>query len=157
MAHSPPILVIDVGGSHAKAKVDDGDKVKVPTGPDAQPQPVVAELQRRIPRDSYEGVTIGVPTPVVNGRLTTNPKNLGPGWAEFDFVEAFGCPVRLINDAALQAIGGYRSGRMLFLGFGTGLGGTSSFGVACTECCSWGIGLSGAGEVGKIGNAPFDS
>ena len=122
MAHTPPILVIDVGGSHAKAKVDDGDKVKVPTGPDARPQPVVAELQRRIPRDSYEVVTIGVPTPVVDGRLTASPKNLGPGWAEFDFVEAFGCPVRLINDAALQAIGGYQDGRMLFLGFGTGLG-----------------------------------
>jgi len=122
MTHSAPILVVDVGGSYAKAKVDDGDRIQVPTGPDARPQPVVEELQRRIAKDSYDVVTIGVPTPVVDGRLTANPKNLGPGWADFDFVGAFGCPVRLINDAALQAIGGYRGGRMLFLGFGTGLG-----------------------------------
>jgi polyphosphate glucokinase len=67
-------------------------------------------------------VSLGVPAPVVRGRVVAEPVNLGKGWIGFDFVEAFGCPVKVVNDAAMQAVGAYRSGRMLFLGIGTGLG-----------------------------------
>jgi polyphosphate glucokinase len=71
---------------------------------------------------SYDRITIGYPGPIVNGRIMKEPVNLGPGWLEFDFNMAFGKPVRLINDAAMQALGSYQGGRMLFLGLGTGLG-----------------------------------
>ena len=70
----------------------------------------------------YDVVSIGYPGPVLDGRILREPRNLGDGWVEFDFQAAFGCPVKVINDAAMQALGGYRGGRMLFLGLGTGLG-----------------------------------
>lgn len=70
----------------------------------------------------YDVVSIGYPGPILHGRIAAEPHNLGVGWLGFDFHAAFGCPVKLVNDAAMQALGGYRSGRMLFLGFGTGLG-----------------------------------
>src|SRR5499433_3793808 len=78
---------------------------------------------KRLARDwSYDHVAIGYPGPVVHGRPAAEPHNLGGGWVGFDFGRAFGQPVKVINDAAMQALGSYRRGRMLFLGFGTGLG-----------------------------------
>jgi polyphosphate glucokinase len=119
------ILVIDVGGTHVKIKVQDQDEVrKCPSGPDLTPGRMV-ELVREAARDwQYDAVTIGYPGPVVNGNILLEPVNLGPGWVGFDFAAALGHPVKLINDAAMQALGSYQGGRMLFLGLGTGLGST---------------------------------
>jgi predicted NBD/HSP70 family sugar kinase len=83
---------------------------------------MVAAVKRLVPDWQYELVSIGYPGVCVHGRPVTEPHNLGPGWVGFDFERAFRCPVRIVNDAAMQAIGSYRHGRMLFLGLGTGLG-----------------------------------
>jgi polyphosphate glucokinase len=83
---------------------------------------MVPGVQQLAAEWKYEAVSIGYPGPVLKGRLAAEPHNLGVGWMGFDFEAAFKCPVRLINDAAMQALGGYESGRMLFLGLGTGLG-----------------------------------
>src|SRR5689334_24514617 len=83
---------------------------------------MLSAIKRATAGWQYTKVSIGCPGPVLHGRLMSNPHNLGPGWVGFDFAKAFGCPVRLVNDAAMQAVGSYQGGRMLFLGLGTGLG-----------------------------------
>jgi polyphosphate glucokinase len=117
------ILVIDVGGTNVKLKLQDSDEVrKVPSGPELTAQQMV-DLVRQATADwSYDAATIGYPGPVVKGTIMAEPVNLGKGWLGFDFSAAFGKPVKLINDAAMQALGSYQGGRMLFLGLGTGLG-----------------------------------
>ena len=119
------VLVVDVGGSHVKAQASGRrTMIKVDSGPDLTPRQMVERLRDATSGWRYDVVSIGYPGPVVRGRITREPYNLGRGWTRFDFERAFGCPVRVINDAAMQAIGSYQGKRMLFLGLGTGLGTT---------------------------------
>jgi polyphosphate glucokinase len=117
------ILVIDVGGSNVKLHISPRVKRrKFPSGPDFRPRQLVAETKKLVGDWKYDAIAIGFPAPVVAGKIKAEPKNLGSGWVRFDFAKAFGKPVRIMNDAAMQALGSYRGGRMLFLGLGTGLG-----------------------------------
>jgi len=117
------ILVVDVGGTHVKVQAS-GQRVrrKLPSGPGLTPARMVRAVGDLIAGWSYEAVSIGVPTRVRRGRIIAEPANLGRGWVGFDFARAFDRPVKIINDAAMQALGAYEGGRMLFLGLGTGLG-----------------------------------
>lgn len=119
------ILVIDVGGTHVKILAS-GQQTphKFPSGPSMTALEMVSEV-RKVSEDwKYDAVSIGYPGPVLRGRPVAEPHNLGLGWVGFDFEKAFGCPVKLMNDAAMQALGSYEGGKMLFLGLGTGLGTT---------------------------------
>lgn len=117
------VLVIDIGGSNVKLMISNRVKRrKFPSGRTLTPRRFVAETKKMVQDWKFDAIAIGFPAPVINGKIAVEPKNLGKGWTRFDFQEAFGKPVRIMNDAAMQALGSYRSGRMLFLGFGTGLG-----------------------------------
>jgi polyphosphate glucokinase len=117
------VLVIDVGGTHVKvAATDRLDPLKLPSGPEMTAAKMAEDVRHAAEGWEYDAVSIGYPGPVVNGRPADEPKNLGAGWIRFDYERAFGKPVRLVNDAAMQALGSYQGGRMLFLGLGTGLG-----------------------------------
>jgi polyphosphate glucokinase len=117
------ILVIDVGGTHVKILASDGGAPRrVPSGPTMTPRRMVSAVKRLARGWRYDAVTIGYPGVVMQGRPMREPHNLGAGWVGFDFRRAFGKPVKVMNDAAMQALGSYRDGRMLFLGLGTGLG-----------------------------------
>lgn len=117
------ILVIDVGGTHIKVFAKEQKQpVKIPSGPKMTAKKMVKEVREATKGWNYSVVSIGYPAPVVHGRPLCEPHNLGAGWVGFDFQKAFGRPVRIVNDAAMQALGIYRGGRMLFLGLGTGLG-----------------------------------
>ena len=117
------ILAIDVGGTHVKAlATGHKDPVKVPSGPKMTPKEMVRSIRKAVAGWKYDAVSIGYPGAVLHGKLVSEPRNLGPGWVGFNFKRAFGCPVKVINDAAMQALGSYKGGRMLFLGLGTGLG-----------------------------------
>jgi polyphosphate glucokinase len=123
MAQSLKILAIDVGGTHIKAlATGHRTKVRFASGPTMTPRRMVAEIIKATDGWQYDVVSIGYPGPVVDGQPTRDPYNLGRGWVRFDFAKAFGKPVRILNDAAMQALGSYDGGRMLFLGLGTGLG-----------------------------------
>jgi len=117
------ILVIDVGGSHVKVLLS-GKRVplKLPSGPHLTPAKMVKEVLEATSEWKYDRVTIGYPGPVVNNRPHMEPVNLGHGWVRFDYRKAFRRPVKMINDAAMQALGSYEGGNMLFMGLGTGLG-----------------------------------
>jgi polyphosphate glucokinase len=117
------VLVIDVGGTHVKILAT-GRKAHraVESGPAMTAQQMVSEVKQLAVGWRYDAVSIGYPGPVVHNRPLHEPRNLGSGWVGFDFREAFGCPVKVINDAAMQALGSYKGGDMLFLGLGTGLG-----------------------------------
>jgi polyphosphate glucokinase len=117
------VLVIDVGGAHVKLRIDAHGKIqKFDSGPRMGPTYMVREIRRLVPDTAYDVVSMGYPGPVLRGRIAAEPHNLGGRWVGFDFARAFGKPIRIVNDAAMQAIGSYRGGRMLFLGLGTGLG-----------------------------------
>jgi polyphosphate glucokinase len=117
------ILVIDVGGTHVKLlATGQRTPVKIPSGPDLTPRKMAAAVRKATAGWTYTKVSIGYPGPVLNGKPVSEPHNLARGWVGFDFRKAFGRPVQLVNDAAMQAIGSYEGGRMLFLGLGTGLG-----------------------------------
>jgi polyphosphate glucokinase len=117
------ILVIDVGGTHIKALATGRKKpLKIRSGPKMSARQMVRAVRQATADWQYSVVSIGYPGPVLHGKPVTEPRNLGDGWVGFDFKKAFGCPVRVINDAAMQALGSYKGGRMLFLGLGTGLG-----------------------------------
>ena len=118
------ILVIDVGGSNIKMMISQEEKRrKFPSGPKIGPEEAVEQIKETTSDWSFDAVAIGFPAPVREGKIMSDPKHLGKGWAGFDFAKALGKPVRVINDAALQALGSYHGGgRMLFLGLGTGLG-----------------------------------
>ena len=119
------VLVIDIGGSHVKLFLTGRrGRVRLPSGSDLTPRRMVSEVLEATDGWDYDVVSIGYPGPVVRGKIAREPKNLGPGWVRFDFERALGCAVRLINDAAMQALGSYRGRSMLFLGLGTGLGTT---------------------------------
>jgi polyphosphate glucokinase len=117
------VLVIDVGGTHVKVLATGRRKpVELSSGPKMTAKKMVKDLRELTAGWNYDAVSIGYPGPVVHGRPVCDPHNLGPGWVGFDFKKAFGRPVKIINDAAMQALGSYSGGRMLFLGLGTGLG-----------------------------------
>jgi polyphosphate glucokinase len=116
------ILVIDVGGTHVKLMISRAEKRKFKSGPGMTPRQMVSQIKPLVADWKFDLISMGFPSPVVNGRVADEPKHLGKGWTGFDFEKAFGKPVRVNNDAALQALGSYRGGRMLFLGLGTGLG-----------------------------------
>jgi polyphosphate glucokinase len=119
------ILVIDVGGTHVKLKRSGLDEVrKFESGPTLTPQQMIDGVRANAPDWTLDVVAVGFPAPVVGGRIVKEPVNLGAGWLSFDLEAGFGKPVRIVNDAAMQALGGYEGGRMLFLGLGTGLGTT---------------------------------
>jgi polyphosphate glucokinase len=119
------ILVIDIGGSHVKFRVGPrGATQEFVSGPKMTPRAMTRRIRKLLRGVRYEAVSIGYPGPVYGGRIAAEPHNLGKGWVGYDFERAFGKPVRVINDAAMQAIGSYAGGRMMFLGLGTGLGAT---------------------------------
>lgn len=117
------VLAIDVGGSHVKARVSGRREMRqFESGETLTPRKMVARLLRLVGDWKYDAVSIGYPGVVVHGKILSEPHNLARGWVGFDFQKAFGRPTRIMNDAAMQAIGSYEGGRMLFLGLGTGLG-----------------------------------
>jgi polyphosphate glucokinase len=117
------ILVIDVGGTNIKVKVQDRDEIrKCPSGFDLTPEQMVGAVRQVVADWEFDAITVGFPGPISHGKILKEPVNLGKGWVGFDFTAALGRPVKLINDAAMQALGSYEGGRMLFLGLGTGLG-----------------------------------
>jgi polyphosphate glucokinase len=117
------VLAIDVGGTHIKILAT-GEKnpMKFVSGSNMTPKQMVSGVKKLAADWRYDAVSIGYPGPVLHGRILREPHNMGPGWVGFDFKKAFGCPVKVVNDAAMQALGSYKGGSMLFLGFGTGLG-----------------------------------
>ena len=117
------VLVVDVGGTHVKVLASGHRQpIKIPSGPRMTAKRMVSEVQEAVSDWPYDVVSIGYPGAVLHGKPIGEPRNLGSGWVGFNFQRAFGRPVKLINDAAMQAWGCYRGGRMLFLGLGTGLG-----------------------------------
>ncbi len=117
------ILVVDVGGTHVKLlATGQRSGIKIDSGPDLTPQAMTAAVIQATAQWPYHAVTIGYPGLVRDGRAAADPYNLGAGWVEFDFAEAFAKPVKVVNDAAMQALGSYTGGRTLYLGLGTGLG-----------------------------------
>jgi predicted NBD/HSP70 family sugar kinase len=116
-------LVIDIGGSNVKLwRTGEPEKVKIESGKDMTPAKLVAEVREALRGWPYERVSIGYPGDVVNGQPAAEPYNLASGWVGFDYAGALGGPVKLMNDACMQALGSYEGGRMLFLGLGTNLG-----------------------------------
>jgi polyphosphate glucokinase len=117
------VLAIDVGGTHVKILAS-GEKTpqKFVSGPKMTAKQMVSQVKKLTAQWEYDAISIGYPGPVLQGHILHDPHNLASGWVRFDFKEAFGCPVKVINDAAMQALGGYKGGSMLFLGLGTGLG-----------------------------------
>ena len=117
------VLVIDIGGTHVKllATGQDGPRAFV-SGPTLTPREMVAGVKKLGRGWKYQAISMGYPGLVLHGRVVAEPHNLGRGWVAFDYRAAFGRPVKIINDAAMQALGSYKGGKMLFLGLGTGLG-----------------------------------
>jgi polyphosphate glucokinase len=119
------VLVVDVGGTHVKILASgQHDPLKFASGPTLTAKQMVATVRKLARACKYDVVSIGYPGPVLRDHPVAEPHNLGRGWVGFDFRRAFGCQVRVINDAAMQALGSYKRGKMLFLGLGTGLGST---------------------------------
>jgi polyphosphate glucokinase len=116
------ILVVDIGGTHVKLMISRTSKRKFDSGPGMTPRQLVKQLKATVKGWKFDAVSIGFPSPVRGGRIAKDPKHLGAGWTGFNFAAALGKPVQVINDAAMQALGSYHGGRMLFLGLGTGLG-----------------------------------
>jgi polyphosphate glucokinase len=119
------VLVVDVGGTHVKLLATGQSELrKFVSGPTLSAEQMVAGVKELASDWKYDVVAIGYPGLVLHGRPVGEPHNLVPGWVGFDYLAAFGCPVKVINDAAMQALGSYKGGKMLFLGLGTGLGST---------------------------------
>jgi polyphosphate glucokinase len=117
------ILVVDVGGTHVKMLATGQKEArKIPSGPTMTAGKMVRVVKACVKDWKFDRVSLGYPGPIINGHALREPHNLGGGWMKCDFCKAFGCPVKILNDAAMQALGSYQGGRMLFLGLGTGLG-----------------------------------
>ena len=127
-SNQPVTVTLDIGGTNAKARCAHWpDKRATPSGRDYTPESLVRDLTALLAGERVHRITIGLPTPIRNGRPLRDPVNLGPGWKDFDYARALGVPVKILNDAAMQAIGSHRAAglrdeTMLFLGLGTGLG-----------------------------------
>ena len=122
---APTVLAVDVGGSHVKAVLNGvNERRRFVSGPELTAAQMVEGVLKETADWKYVGVSVGVPGPVIAGQVLREPVNLGEGWVGYDFEKAFGKPTKVINDAAMQALGSYDGGRMLFLGLGTGLGTT---------------------------------
>jgi ROK family len=115
-------LVVDIGGTHVKLMMSPREQRVFDSGPKMRPKDMVAQIKANVRDWKFDAISIGFPAPVRRGQIASEPKHLGPGWTGFDFRKALGKPVQVINDAAMQALGSYHGGRMLFLGLGTGLG-----------------------------------
>jgi len=136
------ILVLDVGGTHVKFRIGArGPIQKFVSGPKMTAAAMTGQVLELVHKSDYEVVSIGYPGLVFRGKIAAEPYNLGHGWVGFDFAKVLARPVKLINDAAMQAIGSYRGGRMLFLGLGTGLGAT--------------LIIDGVVEPTEIGHMPY--
>src|SRR6266545_5302923 len=117
------VLVVDVGGTHVKLLATGQNAAReFPSGPTLTAEQMVTDVKKLTADWTYDAVAIGYPGPVINNRPLTDPWNLGRGWRGYDFEAAFKCPVKVVNDAVMQALGSYEGGKMLFLGLGTGLG-----------------------------------
>ena len=136
------VLVIDIGGTHVKVLAT-GRKAhrEFDSGPTLTPKQMVADVKKLVADWKYEAISIGYPGPVLRNRPVSEPWNLGKGWAGFNFEPAFKCPVKVVNDAAMQALGSYKGGKMLFLGLGTGVG--------------WAMILDGIIEPMELGHLPY--
>ncbi|MFY9529037.1 MAG: ROK family protein, partial [Candidatus Acidiferrales bacterium] len=122
-AKAPRVLVIDVGGTNVKVlATGQRQPRKIPSGPAMTASQMVREVKRLVRDWKYDRISIGYPGPAIHNHPLHEPHNLGGGWVGFNFRKAFGRPVKLVNDAAMQALGSYKGGCMLFLGLGTGLG-----------------------------------
>ena len=119
------VLVVDVGGTHVKV-LNTGQKTdrEFSSGPTLTAAQMVDGVRKAAADRKYDRISVSYPGPVLRGRPVAEPRHLGPGWVSFDYQAAFGCPVKVVNDAAMQALGSYQGGKMLFLGLGTGLGST---------------------------------
>jgi ROK family protein len=116
------VLVIDIGGTHVKLMISRSEKRKFDSGMKLSPKQLISRVKKTAEGWKYDAISIGFPAPVHKGRIMKNPKHLAPGWVGWNFTKSLGKPTRVMNDAAMQALGSYRNGRMLFLGLGTGLG-----------------------------------
>jgi hypothetical protein len=116
------ILVVDIGGTYVKLLMSRRVEREFVSGPRMGPAEFVDRFKQNVRGWNFDVASIGFPAPMRNGRITRDPKHLGKGWVRFNFARALGKPVRVVNDAAMQALGSYYGGRMLFLGLGTGLG-----------------------------------
>jgi len=138
------VLVVDIGGTNVKIlATGQAEPRKFPSGPTLTPKRMVAGVKKLAGDWKYDVVSIGYPGPILGGRPVSEPFNLGPGWVGFNFQAAFGRPVKVINDAAMQALGSYQRGKMLFLGLGTGLGSTMI--------------VDGVVEPAELGHLPYKS
>jgi len=118
-----PVLAIDIGGTHIKVlTTGQPEEREIPSGSNMTARKMARDVKGITEDWEYAVVSIGYPGPVIHGHPLSEPHNLGGGWVGFSFGKAFGCPVKVINDAAMQALGSYQGGRMLFLGLGAGLG-----------------------------------
>lgn len=116
------ILVVDIGGTHVKLMISRTEKRKFDSDTKLAPMGLSAQIREVSADWSYDAISVGFPAPIANGTIRKDPKHLGPGWVGWDFQKSLGAPTRIINDAAMQALGSYHGERMLFLGLGTGLG-----------------------------------
>jgi hypothetical protein len=116
------VLVVDIGGTHVKLMISRSEIRKFDSGMRLSPKQLVSQIKKNTQDWKYDAVSIGFPSVVRKGGIVKDPKHLAPGWIGFNFNKSLGKPTRLLNDAAMQALGSYRRGRMLFLGLGTGLG-----------------------------------
>src|SRR5712672_2749381 len=117
------VLVVDIGGTHVKVlATGQGSGREFASGPALTPKRMVSKVRKLVADWKFDAISIGYPGPVLRNRPITEPWNLGKGWVGFNFEAAFKRPVKVVNDAAMQALGSYKKGRMLFLGLGTGLG-----------------------------------
>ena len=138
------VLVVDIGGTNVKIlATGQAEPRKFPSGPTLTPKRMVAGVKKLAGDWKYDVLSIGYPGPILGGRPVSEPFNLGPGWVGFNFQAAFGRPVKVINDAAMQALGSYQRGKMLFLGLGTGLGSTMI--------------VDGIVEPAELGHLPYKS
>ena len=120
---APVVLAIDIGGSHVKIQSSaGGEERKAVSGPSMNATAMADIVEKLADGIPFDVIAMGYPGPVVHGKIISEPHNLAPGWVGFDFAKRFGKPVRIVNDALMQAVGSYQGGRMLFLGLGTGLG-----------------------------------
>jgi len=117
------VLVVDIGGTHVKILATGHSELRrFSSGPSLTPSKMVAGVKKLVKDWTFEAVSLGYPGPVLHNRVVADPHNMAPGWLGFNFENAFQCPVKVVNDAAMQALGSYKGGKMLFLGLGTGLG-----------------------------------